>query len=153
MATDNIAQIERHPKFSQRRAVEARENEKKERIKIWMGVCLVLVAFSIDTLEMIFDFIFIGAIINPVMAFGAAFLFWLWFQILGVPYTTSPKRLATQCITFIVETIPFLDAIPFLSFLWTIGMILTVYLTWAEDKGGIIGKATNIAQGKFNKAA
>jgi hypothetical protein len=53
-----------------------------------------------------------------------------------------------MAITFLGEIIPGFDAIPFLSFLWTIGIITTIAITRAEDgKGGIMSKAINVAQG------
>jgi hypothetical protein len=45
--------------------------------------------------------------------------------------------------------IPGLDATIILSFGWTIGIIILVLMTRAEDKGGTLGKLANAAQGKI----
>jgi len=32
---------------------------------------------------------------------------------------------------------------------WTIGTIITIMITRSEDKGGLLGKVANVAQGKL----
>lgn len=110
-------------------------NESHHRIKLWMGWCLILAAFTIDILEMLFDWALIGWVLNPVMAVAVTFLFWIVFQMLGVSYTANTKRFAVMTIQSLGEMLPGLDTLPILSFLWTFGMILTVVMVRMEDRG------------------
>lgn len=119
---------------------EAEEPEKKQRIKIWMGACMVIFALFIDLIELGSTYLVIGVIFSPIISIGTGFVFWLWFKLLGISYISNPKRLVTQSAQFIIEIIPGLDAIPILAFAWTIGTIITIIITRSEDKGGIISK-------------
>ncbi len=117
------------------------EPEKKQRIKTWMAACLVATAGSIDLLQALLTLVAIGVVFSPVISIGATFLFWLWLNILGVSFISSPKRLATMAIQAMAEIIPGIDALPAL----TLGTILLIVITRSEDKGGIIGKAASLA--------
>jgi hypothetical protein len=108
-----------------------------------------MVALFIDILQAILTLYAIGVALAPVITVGATFLFWLWFNILGVSFITNPKRLATFAIESVGELIPVLGALP----LWTVGTIITIVITRSEDKGGIIGKVTSVAGNTLKKAA
>lgn len=126
--------------------------EKRERIKVWMGVALVVFALCVDVAELVITWVglvAIGGIISSLISLVAGFIFWVWFLLLGVPAFSSPKQFAVRFITFVGEIIPFFDAIPLASFLWTAGTIVAVLMVRSEDKGGTLGKAANLAEGKI----
>ena len=113
-----------------------------KRIKIWMAACLVIVAFLIDGIQALFTLLVIGVVLNPVISVGADFLFWLWFQLLGISTISNPKKFFVMLAQAIGESISGVDALPLL----TAGVIGIILLTWAEDSGGIIGKVANVAE-------
>jgi hypothetical protein len=64
---------------------------------------------------------------------------------LGVSFTKNPKNLASMGIQAIIGMIPGADMLPEL----TVAIIIIVILTRAEDKGGMLGKAVNMAEKKM----
>lgn len=119
---------------------------------MWMAVALVVFAICVDLAEVAITwlgFVVVGGILSSVLSTIAGFVFWVWFLILGVPALSNPKQFAVRAITFVGELIPFFDAIPLLSFLWTIGTIVVVVMIRSEDKGNLLGKAVNIIEGKI----
>lgn len=114
--------------------------EKRERIKIWMAACIVAVALFIDLIELVTTWLGIGVITSFVIVPPVTLIFWIWYKLLDIPFIASPKKFATLAITCLVEIIPALDAIPILSFGWTIGAIILIILVRSEDRGGIVGQ-------------
>lgn len=125
------------------------QDEKKERIKIWMAACLVIVAFSADAAEFVLEWLGLGLAINIVTTPAYTFLFWLWFKLLDVPFIASPKKFFTFAATCLAETIPALDAIG--GFFWTIGTLIIVIMVRMEDKGGVLGELSGAAMGVMQK--
>lgn len=119
--------------------------EKRERIKTWVAACIVIVALCIDLFEMLLTWLGIGFFITPVIVPCVTLIFWIWYKILDVPFVSSPKNFANLTITSLFELIPGLDAIPLISFGWTVGAIIMVIMVRAEDKGGILGEISNMA--------
>lgn len=119
--------------------------EKRERIKIWMAACLIVVAVSIDLFEMLLTWLGIGVIITPVIVPCVTLIFWIWYKLLDIPFVSSPKNFANITTTSLFELIPGLDAIPFISFGWTIGTIIMIITVRSEDKGGALGQISKIA--------
>jgi hypothetical protein len=116
--------------------------EQNHRIKIWMGWVLIVTAMFVDLLELGITWIgvvAIGGLLSNVLAVVAGFGFFIWFSILGVNAGGNTKELTKKVMvqggTLLVELIPGFDAIPFLSWAWTIGMIVTVVMTRMEDAG------------------
>lgn len=135
------------------RRIPQPQEEKPERIKMWMAVCLVLFAIATDLTEFIITWlglVKIGGLLSTIVSAVAGFILWIWWLILGVPAISNPKQFIVRFSTFVIEIIPFLDAIPFISWAWTIGTIVTIVMTRSEDKGGIISKATGVIQGKIS---
>lgn len=116
------------------------EGEKRERIKIWMAACIVTLALFIDVIELVTTWLGIGIITSFVIVPPVTLIFWIWYKLLDIPFLGSPKKFATLAITCLVELIPALDAIPILSFGWTIGAIILIILVRLEDKGGVVGQ-------------
>lgn len=119
--------------------------EHQHRIKLWVGAALVLTAFSADLLEMLLEWLGVGLVINVVTTPAYAFLFWLWFKMLDVPFIASPKKFFTLAATCLAEIIPALDALG--GFFWTLGTLIIVVMVRMEDKGGVVGAVSGTATG------
>lgn len=135
------------------RRIPQPQEEKPERIKMWMAVCLFLFAVFIDLAELLITWlglVAVGGLLSTIVSSTGGFIFWIWYLILRVPAMSNPKQFIVRLSTFAIEIIPFLDAIPFISWAWTIGTIVTIVMTRSEDKGGIISKATGVIQGKIS---
>ncbi len=120
--------------------------EVNYRISTWMAVFLVSFAVLVDLAELFITWIgavVVGGIISTVISTIAGFVFFVWYLLLGVPAFGNPKQLTVRMITFVGEIMPFFDAIPILSWLWTIGTILTIIISRSEDKGGVLGQTFN----------
>lgn len=138
------------PKYSQlRNFVRESTPDRYQRIKLWMGACLVIVALGIDGFQFILGLVGLGVVVNSVISPAADFLFILWFWLCGVTFIKSPKRISILAIVAIIGLIPVLNLFPELS----LGVLATVLSVWAEDGGGIIGTATNMGSVEMKKAA
>lgn len=120
-------------------------DEKRERIKIWVAACMVIIALTVDGSQMVLTALGIGLVLGPILSVCAYTAFWIWFMILGVSFTSNPKKLFSFGGSGIAEIIPLFGALP----VFTAGIITVVMLTMAEDKGGIIGEAAGAMQGKL----
>lgn len=127
------------------RPVTEQQEQKKERIKKWMAACMIILALCVDAIQALLTAVAIGVILSPIILVVAWFGFWVWFMILGVSFVSNPKKLLTMGTAGILEGVPLLDALP----VFTAGIATTVFMTMAEDKGGIIGKAAGALQGKI----
>jgi hypothetical protein len=123
------------------------DNEHHQRIKIWMGGLMLMVAVTIDLIQALLTLVAIGLVLSPLITIGATVLFWIWFKILGISFVSNPKRLVTFAAESIGELIPAIDALP----LWTIGTLGTILITRSEDKGGLLGKAASLASPVLNQ--
>ena len=126
-------------------AASQQQEEKKERIPLWLGACMVIVAACIDIFEAILDILLIGEILSPIISVCADVGFWIWFKILGVGFTKNPKNLAAMGIQALIGITPGLDILPEL----TLGVLVIVLTTRSEDKGGLLSKAAGMAQAKI----
>ncbi len=135
-AIEQNAGIQREPLIRPVRKYP-REKEVKHRIKIWMAYCLIVFAVMIDFAELGTTYIgvvVIGGILSNLIAAFATTVFWIWFLILGVPYSANTKRFGVMVVTHVAEYVPVADALPF-WFMWTIGMAVTIGMVRMEDKG------------------
>lgn len=120
------------------------QGENRERISKIMAAILIIAAFSIDCFEMILEWLGIGVFgLSSLLSICASLAFFIWFKILGVSFTVSPKKFATMAVTSLLEIAPGLDALG--GFVWTIGIIILVVITRSEDKGGVIGDLAGMA--------
>jgi len=126
------------------RPIPVEQEQKRERIKKWMAACMIIVAGCVDAIQALLTALAIGAVLSPVISTVAWFGLWVWFMILGVSFVSNPKKLLTMGTAGILEVVPVLGALP----AFTAGIAITVFMTMAEDKGGIIGKAAGALQGK-----
>ncbi len=138
------------PRFGQQaRGMKVEDEGGREgkvgRIKTWMAACLIIVALVLDIIETVITYTGVGAVVAEIIVPAASFGFWIWLHILGVSATGNMKRFWVSIAVPVIEIIPVFDAIPLLSFGWTLGMIATVVITRSEDKGGIIGKVADTA--------
>jgi hypothetical protein len=137
--------------------------EQPQRIKIWMGWALIITALCVDLAELAITWIgvvAIGGLLSNILAVVAGFGFFVWFSLLGVNSSGNTKELTKKVMVqggaFLAELIPGFDAIPFLSWAWTAGMIITVIMTRMEDNGekatitGALQKMTTL--GSLNPA-
>ena len=127
------------------RAIPQQQEEKKGRIKIWMGAAMIIVALSIDIFNAILNIAAIGEVLSSIISPIATFAFVIWFWMLGVSFMKNPKKLAAMGGQAIVGLIPIINTLPEL----TLGVLITIILTRSEDKGGLLGKAADMAQGKI----
>ncbi len=104
-----------------------------------------MTALCIDLFEMLLTWLGIGVFITPVVVPCITLIFWIWYKILDIPFVSNPKNFANLAITSLFELIPGLDAIPLISFGWTIGAIIMVIMVRAEDKGGMLGTISSTA--------
>jgi hypothetical protein len=126
---------------------EAQQEEKRERIKTWMGACLVIVALCVDGLQALLNLVGIGDLfVSSIISVCADLVYTLWFWMLGVGFVKNPKIFAAMTIQALVGLVPVLDTLPEL----TVGILAIVLLVKAEDKGGMLGKVAGLAQGKIN---
>lgn len=121
------------------RQVPQEPEQKKVRIKMWMAVAMIAISLLVDLFSLI---PLVGSITSAVSYFG----FWVWFMLLKVSFTKNPKKLAAVGATAIIEI--------FFSFLpaFTAGIAATIFMTMAEDKGGILGKVAGAIQMKAKYA-
>lgn len=127
------------------------DSESRQRIKVWMGVAMIVVALTVDIVELVLEWLGIGMVTNVVTTPAFTFIFWLWFLMLGIPFMASPKRFFVFLAQCLAEIIPALDAVG--GFFWTAGTIILVLMVRAEDKGGIIGEISgatmNLVQQRY----
>ena len=81
---------------------------RKMRIKIWMGWALIISAICVDLVELLGGYISFE-IIATIVGWVASFVFWVWFLILGVPYSSNTKKFVMAIIMNLLEIIPGLD--------------------------------------------
>ncbi|HEY4515453.1 MAG TPA: hypothetical protein VJJ22_04870 [Candidatus Paceibacterota bacterium] len=111
-------------------------------------------ALFIDIIQLILTFFAIGLVIAPILTGTAMFIFWLWFSLKGVSFF-GKRQMVTEIISFIIEYIPALGALPILTIMiiLVIGFIRLEETSKGESKEGGSGeedKASNVKQ--FKKA-
>ncbi len=111
------------------------DEEKKQRIGKIMAAALIGTALFIDLFEALLNVVGIGEALSTVISVASDTLFMIWFWMLGIGFVKSPKKLAAMSIQAIMGFIPVINTLPEL----TIGIMAIVFLTRAEDKGGIVG--------------
>ncbi len=121
------------------------QEEKKERIKLWMGACMIIVAASIDLFEGLLNLVGIGEIFSTLISVCADTIFMIWFWMLGISLMKNPRALISMAAQAIIGLIPFLNTLPEL----TLGVIGVVVFTRMVDKSNTLGKLANMAQGKI----
>ena len=125
-----------------RTITEANISEEKIRIAYWMGVSMLVVAVSIDAFNALLNVLVIGEFLSSIISVAATTLFVIWFWMLGVSFVKSPKKLAAMGGQALIGLIPVINTLPEL----TAGVAITLFLTWGEDKNGIIGRVANTTQ-------
>lgn len=126
-----------------RTVAEARE-EIKTTISNWMGVALIATAGCIDLFQALLNILIVGEVFSTIISVCADFVFIIWFWMLGISFTKNPKNLAAMGGQALIGLIPVINTLPEL----TLGVLAVVLITKAEDKGGLLGKAAGMAQGK-----
>ena len=116
--------------------IPQQQEEKKERIKTWVAAAMIATALVIDIITLL-------PAIGSVISIAAYFGFFVWFKINGVTFTKNFKNIGVFGISAIIEF--FLSFLPSL----TAGVTGLILMTRAEDRGGMLGKAASLAQGKI----
>ena len=81
---------------------------------------MISVALFFDTIQFLLEFIpILGQILSSLIALVAFGTFYLWFKMHGLNFAT-PKRAGILGGGFIIELIPFLNALP----TWTLAITL-----------------------------
>jgi len=112
----------------------------KQRISILTAFCMVALALALDAAQDFAIFLnalpVIGTAIDVVFSWFiaalAAIIFGVWFALLRVNYFTGKKAATKMLIMFssvVVELIPFLDALPAITF----GVVALIIQTRIED--------------------
>lgn len=127
------------------RIAQQPQEEKKERIPLWLGICMVVVAACIDIFEAVLDVLLIGEVLSPVISVCADMGFWIWFKMRGVQFTKDPKNFMAMGIQALIGLMPGLNILPEL----TLGVLSIVIFTRITDKSNALGKIASAAQGKI----
>src|SRR6185437_5296383 len=123
-------------------AGQGADGERKQRVTAITAIFLVGTALALDLLQDLALFV------NVIPALGqalyvaaswfisilAAIVFGIWFAILGVNYFTGKKAAMKVLIAFaslVVELVPFLDALPAITFV----VVALIIVTKTEDAG------------------
>lgn len=114
----------------------APQEEKNERIPTWMATAMIVVALCIDALTLI-------PIVGSGVSVAAYVGFYVWFKLRGVTFSKNFKNLGSFAGSAIVEF--FFSPLP----AFTAAVVALILFTRAEDKGGMFGKAANLAGGKL----
>lgn len=130
---------------------------KKQRISVVTAICMVALAVIFDGIQDILLFInvlpVIGQVIDVVFSWFISFLaavsFGVWFALLRVNYFSGRKsgqKLLVMFSSIIVELIPYIDALPAITF----GVVSLIIITRIEDAGmtgaGILQTVAGTAQ-------
>lgn len=116
--------------------------QQKERIALWMAICMATTALFIDGFNALLNLLAIGEVLSSVISPVATFGFVVWFWLLDVTFIKNPGKLAAMGGQALIGLVPVLNTLPEL----TIGVIITIILTHSEDKGGLLGKVANVAK-------
>lgn len=122
------------------RTIPQQQEQKKERIKLWMGAALIVTAGSIDAFQALLNVLIVGEVLSTIISVCADVLFIIWLWMLGISFVKKPKNLAAMGIQAVVGLIPVLNTLPELTF----GILAIVLITRAEDKGGVLGKVAGV---------
>jgi hypothetical protein len=114
--------------------MEEQESNKFSRIDKITAVFMVVVALFYGFSEFLVDFVpYAGQVVAFIIDLFATMHFALWFTLRGVKLG-SPKTVARFWLPVLFGWLP----IPVLdSVLLPIGVILTIGITWFEDKTGV----------------
>jgi hypothetical protein len=118
------------------RQFSQQQPEKKERIPTWMAISMIVVALCIDILTLI-------PIVGSGVSVAAYVAFFIWFKMRGVVFSKNFKNLGSFAGSAIIEF--FFSPLP----AFTAAIVALIFFTRAEDKGGLLGKAASLAQGKI----
>jgi hypothetical protein len=121
---------------------ENAEASKTQRISVLTAVFMVAVAIGLDAAQDLALFLnalpVIGTAMDIVVSWFigalAAIVFGVWFALLRVSYFTGKKAATKMLIMFssvVVELIPFVDALPAITF----GVVALIIQTRIEDSG------------------
>ena len=105
-----------------------------KRIGIVSKIGLYASALVFDLVQILLDFIAVGAILGTIITAFAWIMYFIWFKILGVPFTIgSGSNSSRRSIAFfaggIGEMIPLINALP----MWTISIAIIISATNKED--------------------
>lgn len=110
------------------------EQKKYARISKATAILMVSSAVFYDVIELSVDWIpFLGQVLALFVDIFALLHFVLWFVLCGVNLM-SPKKVARFWLPMLLELVP----VPLIDFfLTTLGVVLTISITWFEDKTGV----------------
>lgn len=94
--------------------------EEREPISSALALGLITVGVVIDLVQLLLTFLFIGAVLNPVLDVLAMGLFWIMLYHHGQKVLS--RRGVSMGVSFIIELFPIIGAIP----VWTFFAIYTV---------------------------
>lgn len=99
----------------------------KRRIGPGMFILLLMTSVLVDAIQLGLDFFGVGVVVNVVIDLFVAWIYWLWFKMLGVKFNN--KGVLGSFIGGVI-----LDFVPFMSaFAWTLDVIGVYFSVKIED--------------------
>lgn len=132
------------------------EKSRYRRISKVSAFLLISVALFFDILEFIVDLIpFIGFIFAFIIDVAQMVVFYIWFSMLNIDVSANLRRVASFWVPMIAELLP----IPVIDIFLTIGVVMAILITWAEDsvdsnfsgKSNPVNSSKKIIRSKLNQ--
>jgi hypothetical protein len=104
--------------------------QKNKRISGGTKIIMLVFAFFLDLIELILAALIAGIFINRLITIFEYFIYWFWFKIKGVSFSSNAKMGRRFGGTAILEMIPVVGALPG----FTLGVYMTIKEVEKEDK-------------------
>lgn len=120
---------------------QKQQKNKFDRIGAVTAILMIGIAIFYDAIELVVDLIpLVGQAVAFYIDIFATAHFALWFMICGVSLV-SPKKIIRFWLPVLIEFLP----VPVIdTFVLTLGIVLTIFVTWTEDGVGISPNPTKI---------
>ena len=117
-----------------------KESKPKRKIGFMQAGFMIGVAVIFDLAQAGIELIsvgFLGWLFNPLVSIFASMTFFMWFTLNEVSFL-KPTKLITMLGTTLIELIPWLNDVP----AWTLGVIITLALVYADDIIALVSPET-----------
>ncbi len=124
----------------------------KRKIGFIQAFFMIVVAVIFDSSQWFIELISFGMLgwfLNPIVSIFASMTFFMWFTLSGVSFI-KPGKMLVMTTTTLIEVIPWINDVP----AWTLGVIITLAMVYAEDIVALISPeaaaALAVALAKIN---